>query len=93
MRLASSTDITAQRKKKAELLLRKERNFWRVCGLLVPVQTSRRRDSSFLDVFLKLPTMSLLRNLAEAPKDNQFPKIPFIPRSDFLPLDYLGGVK
>ena len=51
--------------------------------MLGSVQTSCRRDNSFLDVFLKPPTMSLSRNLAEATKADQFPKIPFIPRSDY----------
>ena len=32
-------------------------------------------------IFLRPPTMSLPRHLAEAPKSNQSPKIPFIPRS------------
>ena len=35
----------------------------------------------FFDKILKLPTMNSLRRLAEVPKANQSPKIPFIPRS------------
>ena len=47
-------------------------------------QTSYRWDSRglcFFDKILKPPTMNLPRRLAEVPQANQFPKIPFIPRS------------
>ena len=53
--------------------------------MLSMAQNSYRRDSRglcFFDKIPKPPTMNLPRRLAEVPQANQFPKIPFIPRSD-----------
>ena len=58
-------------------------------------QTTHRRDGRHLSCFIKfqcLPTDPAIRSLAKTPKANQFPEIPFIPRSAPLGHDGHGGV-